>query len=77
MTEAELKSEFDYRISERLGILCADAEPTPEQFHIARTEADAAIEDIKRLESLERIETAARSQRRNYALEKRFGKGAI
>lgn len=39
MTRDEQK-EFDYRITERLGIMCEDREPTPEQLEIARTEAN-------------------------------------
>ena len=39
--DEEFDYERDYRYTERLGILCEDRAPTPEQEHIARTEADA------------------------------------
>jgi len=42
--------EFDYEwhvvYETRLGILCEDRPPTPEQEHIARTEADAAVREL-------------------------------
>ena len=41
MTEYELAYEWQHRYTERLGILCEDAMPTPEQEQIARMEADA------------------------------------
>lgn len=37
---AEQQAEWDYRYQERLGILCADQEPTAEQKAIAKAEAD-------------------------------------
>lgn len=40
MTREE-KIEFDYRVAERLGILCEDREPTTEQREIAVSEANA------------------------------------
>jgi len=43
--------EFDYErlviLETRLGILCEDRAPTPEQEMIARTEADAAMRELK------------------------------
>lgn len=39
MSLKELYTEYDYRISERLGILCEDRRPTPEQLAIAEAEA--------------------------------------
>lgn len=43
MTQAEQTQEWTYRYTERLGLLCADDKPTPEQVAIAESEADAAI----------------------------------
>lgn len=40
MSDTEIAEEREYRYHERLGILCADAEPTPEQIEIATQEAD-------------------------------------
>ena len=49
--------EWDYRYTERLGILCGAAEPTPAQKRIARQEADVAIagfrEQLKLLDTFE------------------------
>lgn len=39
MTDQELQAEADYRFNERIGILCGDAEPTPEQIAIAQDDA--------------------------------------
>jgi len=44
MTPAELQTEWDYRFTERLGIMAEDQEPTGEQIIIAMAEADAAID---------------------------------
>ncbi len=38
MTTAELKAEADHRFTERLGHLCEDRTPTPEQLKIAEDE---------------------------------------
>ncbi len=43
MNAEELKTEHEYRVSERLGIMCGTAEPTEEQKAIAKKEADEAI----------------------------------
>lgn len=40
MTTDELQEEVQYRIEERLGILCGADDPTPEQLKIANDEAD-------------------------------------
>jgi hypothetical protein len=39
MTLTELYTEYQYRIDERLGILCEDREPTSEQRKLAEKEA--------------------------------------
>lgn len=39
-TEPEMEAELAYRITERLGMLCGTATPTPEQLEIAQAEAD-------------------------------------
>lgn len=40
MTSSEITAEKEYRITERLGLMCADGEPTPEQRAVATFEAD-------------------------------------
>ena len=40
MTTSELQSEIQYRIEERLGILCGIETPTLEQLEIANAEAE-------------------------------------
>ena len=40
MTTRELYVEWEYRHSERIGILCGAENPTPEQVEIAKQEAD-------------------------------------
>lgn len=47
MTESELTNEHEYLVTERLGIMCGEASPTPEQLEIALEEADAAIEVLR------------------------------
>lgn len=47
MTAPELQEEWEYRFNERLGIMCEDREPTPEQVRVARTEADKAVAELK------------------------------
>ena len=42
----EAMDEWLYRKSERLGILCGAADPTPEQIEIAEREADAAVKEL-------------------------------
>ena len=46
-TAEQLDAEWAYRLHERIGIMCGDAEATDEQFSIAVQEADAAIEALK------------------------------
>jgi hypothetical protein len=43
MTEEEYAAEFDYRLDERLGILCGSNPPTREQKAIAYDEASKAL----------------------------------
>ena len=50
-TPAELAAEFEYLRQERLGILCGDAEPTPEQNKIATEEAREAVKKLKAYET--------------------------
>lgn len=40
MTSEEIRTEYQYRIDERLGILCPLREPTTAQMEIAQSEAD-------------------------------------
>jgi hypothetical protein len=42
----EIQREFDYRLQERLGILCGAAEPTKEQQALAEKEAWDAIKKL-------------------------------
>ena len=42
-TREEIEYERQYRYNERLGMLCENREPTPQQMAIARKEADDAI----------------------------------
>lgn len=44
----ELLAEWNYRYQERLGILCGAGEPTQEQDRIAREEANAVYEALKK-----------------------------
>lgn len=46
-TSDELLSEFQYRLEERLALLCGLDEPTAEQLALAMAEADAACEQLK------------------------------
>jgi len=46
-TDAELAYEWQVRYQERLGLLCEDRAPTPEQELVARTEADAVVKELK------------------------------
>ena len=46
-TEDELESEWNYRYSERIGIMCGDSEPDIDQQRIAKEEADAAIQKLR------------------------------
>ena len=46
MNKLQLDREHDYLMHERLGILCGDKAPTPEQLKIAKDEADKAIERL-------------------------------
>lgn len=47
MTPSERNSEYDYRVAERLGIMCENDNPTPEQWRLAREEALAAVKELK------------------------------
>lgn len=42
----ELWTEYDYRLSERLGVLAEDRPPTPEQLAIATKEADCWLREM-------------------------------
>lgn len=46
MTTEELKAEWNYRYEERLGILCEDLRPTPDQRRIAAQEADQTVREL-------------------------------
>ena len=47
MTTEEIQAEWQYRYQERLGIMCEDREPTPEQKAIAFKEANEwAMEQV-------------------------------
>jgi len=46
-TEDQLAAEHAYRMTERLGILCGSATPTPEQEALARAEADEAVRRLR------------------------------
>lgn len=50
MTEKELKKEYLYRLEERLGIMCGDVEPTPEQRKLAHMEATEVINKLHQQE---------------------------
>jgi hypothetical protein len=52
-TPAELKAEWHYRYTERLGILGIIGIPRPEQTMMATDDADAAIKAIQRETELE------------------------
>jgi len=45
MTLLELHVEYQYRYDERIGILCDDRTPTPEQIEIATSEAEAFLKE--------------------------------
>lgn len=47
MTTADRQAELQYRIQERLGILCGSAKPTSEQLRIAHNEAEDAVARIE------------------------------
>ncbi len=47
MTDQELRDEFAYRVSERLGIMCSTDEPTEEQREIAVKEARQACDELR------------------------------
>jgi hypothetical protein len=46
-TSDELMYEFQVRLEENLGIICGDAQPTPEQWAVAMVSADEACETLK------------------------------
>jgi len=50
MTERELQKEFKYRMEERLGILCEDREPTPDERKLAHKEAEEAVNKLRQEE---------------------------
>jgi hypothetical protein len=52
-TPAELKYEWNYRYSERLGLLDVVGIPTPEQKKMATEDADAAVKAIQKEGELE------------------------
>lgn len=45
--EPWMREEYRYRYLERLGMMCEDREPTPEQRAYAQKEAMATIEELK------------------------------
>lgn len=47
MTTTELNTEWTFRYSERVALLCLDAYPTHEEHRMASAEADKAIEQLK------------------------------
>lgn len=49
MTDPELEKEREYRIQERLGMICGAGEPTPEQQALAEAEADRAITALRQV----------------------------
>ncbi len=49
LTLKEQFLEYQYRIDERLGILCEDRPPTPQQFAIAEREANQWQADYLRI----------------------------
>ncbi len=52
MTDKELKAEWQYRVTERLGHLCEDREPTQAQRDIALTEANLWLADWRKAQEL-------------------------
>lgn len=48
MTGQFISDEWNYRVQERLGILCGTDEPTPEQREMAEKDANNAIRELKR-----------------------------
>lgn len=43
-----LREEYRYRYLERIGMMCEDREPTPEQREYARQEALKAVEQFRK-----------------------------
>jgi hypothetical protein len=39
-------NEWNYLVTERLGIMCGADEPTPEQLQLAQDEADDALREL-------------------------------
>ena len=75
MNPAEIQTERNYRITERLGLMRDDQlDPTPQQLRFAREETDAFMADLERQELLERVVVTARIAKRDQQLEKRFKK---
>jgi hypothetical protein len=44
----ELRAEYELRTTERLGILCADQEPTTLELALAHAEAQTVIDELNR-----------------------------
>jgi hypothetical protein len=69
-----MNTEREVIIQTRLGILCGNGTPTPEQIAIAEAEADAweaSQLDDETQAALQRIQVKARERRRDYAMSKR------
>jgi hypothetical protein len=43
--ERDWEYVWDYAYTERLGLLCGDSEPTPEQIAMARQDADNYVKE--------------------------------
>lgn len=54
MTLKELSAEYEYRLTERLGHLCEDREPTPAQLKMAEAEAQEVVERLNKLSRIEK-----------------------
>ena len=46
MSDQEMKREWEYYYTERLGMLCEDRDPTPTERNLARRCANQAILDL-------------------------------
>lgn len=46
MTLKELRTEYEYRLQERLGHLCENQDPTPAQLAMAEAESQAVVEKL-------------------------------
>jgi len=47
-TQIDYDYEWKVTCETRLGIMCGNAEPTPKQIHIAKSEADETVAKLKR-----------------------------